>query len=173
MAHSDTTGSTITLVFYHLAKHPAYQEQIREELKAVSSLSDIQSLQALVGLRSFVAEVLRLFPPVPTGGNRMTPKEGITVTGRYIPPHTTVSTPRYSISRRKYFPSQSCTILCLELSLVATTLTLYISRCRVRASSRFHSGEMDISAGADSGQACLCTILTGYVSASSSDLSIP
>lgn len=44
---------------------------------------------------------MRLYPSLPTGGNRKTSSdEGITVNGIFIPPETTIVGPRFVIARR-------------------------------------------------------------------------
>ena len=48
-----------------------------------------------------------MHPPVPSGGYRETPPDGLTVAGHYIPGLTTVVAPRYTLGRRK-FPGSLC-----------------------------------------------------------------
>lgn len=96
---SDTTATILTYIFYHLAILPKYQQEINTELQGISSLSNIAELQQLPILSSFIDETLRLFPPVPTSFARNSPPNGIMIEGVYIPPYTTLVTPRYSIGR--------------------------------------------------------------------------
>ncbi|CAG8961693.1 hypothetical protein HYFRA_00006233 [Hymenoscyphus fraxineus] len=96
---SDTTASALIYIFYHLATLPIYQKQIRTELKAISSIANIAELQQLPILSSFIMETLRLFPPAPTVFPRISPNKGVTIEGTYIPPNTTIVTPRYCIVR--------------------------------------------------------------------------
>ena len=102
-SHSDTVATTLTYVFYHLARSASYQDLIRQELSQLLSIYDITSLQKLPGLQSVITETLRLHPPLPTGGPRETGPEGLYIAGTYIPPYTTVVAPRYTIARREYF----------------------------------------------------------------------
>ncbi|THC87173.1 hypothetical protein EYZ11_013382 [Aspergillus tanneri] len=53
-------------------------------------------------LEGAIFESLRLYPSLPTGGNRKTPaNKGITVAGVFIPSDTTVVAPRFCSSRRE------------------------------------------------------------------------
>ena len=91
----------MTFLFHFLAKFPQYQEQIYGELSRISDITDLQSVQALASIKSIIFETLRLYPAVSTQGVRITTNLGLTVAGRYIPPHTTVVTPRWNIVRRE------------------------------------------------------------------------
>lgn len=66
-------------------------------------------------LEGCINEALRLFPPVPSGLQRMTPPEGVKIAGRYIPGDTLVSTPTYTIHRGRNI-RPSC-LLFLKLTL--------------------------------------------------------
>ncbi|CAG8981415.1 hypothetical protein HYALB_00013918 [Hymenoscyphus albidus] len=98
-AGSDTTATALIYTFYYLATLPIYQQQIRTELKTISSIENIPELQQLPILSSFIMEALRLFPPAPTVFPRISPNKGVTIEGTYIPPNTTIVTPRYCIAR--------------------------------------------------------------------------
>lgn len=77
---------------------------IRKELVEVTSLTNIQALQKLPGLQSVLKESLRLYPPVPTGGNRESWPDGVTIDGTYIPPYTTIVVSTFALARRKCSP---------------------------------------------------------------------
>ena len=64
-------------------------------------LSNDRALQELPHLTGLINETLRLHPPVPSGGLRDTPPEGLTLGSTYIPGNTTVLIPQYSLGRRK------------------------------------------------------------------------
>lgn len=98
IAGSDTVAPTLVFLFYELALHPDQAEKLHAELLSVD-IHDRKSLQALPHLNGFIQETLRLHPPVPSGGYRQTPPEGITVAGQYIPGYTTIVSPRYSLGR--------------------------------------------------------------------------
>ncbi|EDV99440.1 probable cytochrome P450 6t1 [Drosophila grimshawi] len=69
LAGFDTSSSTITFGLYELAKQPAIQQRLRQELKEAIAQSDTvdqlgyETLSSLPYLRQVVDEVLRLYPP--------------------------------------------------------------------------------------------------------------
>ncbi|XP_030243644.1 probable cytochrome P450 6t1 [Drosophila navojoa] len=68
LAGFDTSSSTITFALYELARQPAIQQRLRQELAAallggVSGELDYDTLSGLPYLRQVVDEVLRLYPP--------------------------------------------------------------------------------------------------------------
>lgn len=106
VAGSDTTAATFTYMFYHLAKNPECVKKLREELEPLTrgdwQEKDIRGAQYLNGC---INESLRLHPPVPSGVNRLTPPEGLTVNDVYIPGGVTFFTPQYVMGRGKpYHP---------------------------------------------------------------------
>lgn len=96
---SDTTATTLTCIFYHLALFPRYQIKLREELRSIESLQEFENLQALPLLRGIILETLRLFPPVPTAPGRLSPPGGISISGKHIPEGVAIFAPRYIIAR--------------------------------------------------------------------------
>ena len=104
VAGSDTTAATLTHIFYHLARTPKVFSTLREELDAFyqpGSESEFKDLQEASYLNGVINEALRLHPPVPSGLLRQTPPEGITIGSTYIPGDVTISTPFWSMGRRK------------------------------------------------------------------------
>ncbi|XP_017854246.2 probable cytochrome P450 6t1 [Drosophila busckii] len=69
LAGFDTSSSTITFALYELAKQPAIQERLRQELAEALHVSEqpetlsYETLSGLPYLRQVVDEVLRLYPP--------------------------------------------------------------------------------------------------------------
>ncbi|CAG7561111.1 unnamed protein product [Fusarium equiseti] len=102
IAGSDTTGPTLTMVFYLLAKHPEHQAKLHDELQQIV-VTDREALKSLPHLNAIIDETMRCYPAIMTGGNRDTPPEGMTIAGRFIPGGVTIVSPRYSI-----FRSQRC-----------------------------------------------------------------
>ena len=102
VAGSDTTSATLTNTFYRLAKHPDKLRLLQKEIdplftsEADFSYKLVNDLPVLEGI---INEVLRLHPPVPSGVQRMTPKEGVTIAGTYIPGNTNVTIPTYTLHR--------------------------------------------------------------------------
>ena len=72
---------------------------LRQDLAGVIDLSDNRLLATLPYLTALINETLRLHPPVPSGGLRDTPPEGILTGQTWIPGDTTVLIPQYSLGR--------------------------------------------------------------------------
>ena len=89
-------------MFYHLAQEPSHVSRLREEIRPLRgadgefSVKDLQSADHLNGI---INETLRLHPPVPSGTLRLTPPEGTTIGGRFIPGNTTVVSPTWTVGR--------------------------------------------------------------------------
>lgn len=93
-AGTDTTSTTLTYLWWELAKNPQWQDKIREELKThvgskeetrsyrIPSYADIVDLPVLDAV---INEALRLHPAAPASLPRITPPGGRTVNGYYIP----------------------------------------------------------------------------------------
>ncbi|KAI0534869.1 cytochrome P450 [Xylaria digitata] len=98
VAGSGTVSVVLTFAFYHLARDPSQQDKLIREIQDVDIYDRVQ-LQSCNHLTAFINETLRLYPPVPTGGNRITPPAGVTINGKYIPGGVTIVAPKYSIHR--------------------------------------------------------------------------
>lgn len=102
VAGSDTTATALSCIFWHLAQEPKQVEALREELDKCftdNALADSATLAKLKHLDAVINESLRLHPPVPSGVQRLTPPEGITVGQRFIPGNTIVQVPMYTLFR--------------------------------------------------------------------------
>lgn len=66
-------------------------------------------------LNAVIQEAMRLHPFLPIGGIRKTTDTGVTIRDVHIPPHTTVLTPLYTISRRESRPIPYLTDIKLTL----------------------------------------------------------
>lgn len=60
---------------------------------------DPKDVSRAVHLNGVIHEALRLNPPIPSGYPRVTPPEGITIAGNYIPGGTTVVVPLRTMGR--------------------------------------------------------------------------
>ncbi|KAI1740506.1 cytochrome P450, partial [Xylaria scruposa] len=98
VAGSDTIAPTLVFAFYEMAHHPEYQAQLLSALEGVD-IYDHNQLRACALLTAIIHETLRLHPPVPTGGYRQTPPQGLEINGTYIPGNVTIVSPRYSLGR--------------------------------------------------------------------------
>lgn len=65
MAAHDTTTSTMTTMFYALAKHPEWQERLREKsLSLDKEFLEFEDLEKLEELEWAMKEALRMYPPL-------------------------------------------------------------------------------------------------------------
>lgn len=105
VAGSDTTTATLTHIFYELARSPRVLSKLRKELNSFykpGSENEFKSLQEATYLNGIINEALRLYPPVPGGLLRQTPPEGLTIGKTFIPGGVTISTPFWTMGRRKF-----------------------------------------------------------------------
>lgn len=102
-AGSDTTASGLTNTLFLLATHPETLARLRHELDAFMApdaiTPDFSLLMASSYLRACLDESLRLRPPVAIGLPRVTPPEGSTICGHFIPGGVTVSVPILELNR--------------------------------------------------------------------------
>jgi cytochrome P450 len=103
VAGSDTTAATLTFLFYHLAQEPEVVAKIREELRPLTQNTDWhdKDIQHAAYLNGAINEALRLHPPVPSGVQRTTPKEGMHIGETFIPGGTNYWMPQYVMGRGK------------------------------------------------------------------------
>ena len=105
-AGTDTTGTTLTYLFWELACNQNWQDQLRDELRNVSATAKYQTLKDLPILDAVVHEGLRLHPPVPASLPRIVPSSGGQLCGYFVPPKTIVSMQCYTTQRDpKVFPN--------------------------------------------------------------------
>ncbi|EGD94147.1 hypothetical protein TESG_01671 [Trichophyton tonsurans CBS 112818] len=107
VAGSETTALNLTTVLYLLALHPEQKKALQAEIDLLIPTLDQFSHQKLASshlLEGCINEALRLFPPVPSGVQRLTPPQGAMIADRWIPGDTIVSTPTYTLHRdSRYF----------------------------------------------------------------------
>jgi cytochrome P450 len=66
MEAHDTTTSTLTSMTYELARHPDWQERLRDESRALAKTQiDFDDVDRLEGLTWVMKETLRRYPPLP------------------------------------------------------------------------------------------------------------
>ncbi|PYI09496.1 cytochrome P450 [Aspergillus sclerotiicarbonarius CBS 121057] len=98
VAGSDTTAPALTHLFYFLARYPQHAEKIREEIVSVDAQDQV-ALSKLPHLNGTINESMRLLPAILTQSSRVTPPEGLTIEGTFIPGNIKLCAPRYSIGR--------------------------------------------------------------------------
>lgn len=88
----DTTSTTLTYLFWELAKHPEWQEKLRNELLKANQVKEkmvnipqYRDIVDLPILEAVMNESLRLHPAAPASLQRSTPTGGRTVNGFFIP----------------------------------------------------------------------------------------
>ena len=89
---------TLVFLFYELARDPIQAEKLFAEISGFD-ITDPRKLQDLSHLNGLINETLRIHPPVPSGGYRETPPEGVTIAGHRITGLTTIVAPRYTTGR--------------------------------------------------------------------------
>lgn len=102
VAGSDTTAATMAFIYQYLAKYPAEVDKLRAELDPLVGASGEITHSKIIKaehLNGLIYETLRLNPPVPSAMYRLTPPEGITINGTFIPGTTQVFCPQYVLSR--------------------------------------------------------------------------
>ncbi|KAL3457963.1 cytochrome P450 [Aspergillus heterothallicus] len=101
VAGSDTTSSTITFLFYHIAREPVLLERLRDEIRTLTGDGQInhQKIQSAQLLNACIYETLRLHPAVPAGVPRKTPPEGVFVGETYVPGDTVMMVNIYAMGR--------------------------------------------------------------------------
>ncbi|KAJ5517182.1 hypothetical protein N7527_008742, partial [Penicillium freii] len=103
VAGSDTTSTTLIHIFRFLVEHPQHVDVLRTEFKnlPLTELGDYQppDLAELKHLNGVINEALRLYPSVPSALPRVTPPEGLTIDGTFIPGNTTLYCPQYVLGR--------------------------------------------------------------------------
>jgi cytochrome P450 len=75
-------------------------EKLNDEIRgAFASDADMtmEQLAALPYLSACLKEAFRLYPPVPLGLPRLTPQDGSTVVGQFIPPGVVLSIPQHAM----------------------------------------------------------------------------
>ncbi|KAI9932648.1 hypothetical protein MW887_008897 [Aspergillus wentii] len=105
LAGFHTTANTLCAVIYFVLTHPEAHSKLVAELQAhFSSVDDmtIEVAQKLPYLNAVITESLRLYPPVPLGGPRVSP--GAYVDGTYVPAGVEICTSLFALHHNpEYF----------------------------------------------------------------------
>lgn len=110
-AGSETTGISLSAAFYHLLKHPRALARLMDELdEAVRNGTIVdprengavtwQEAQKLPYLDAVVQETFRMHPAAGLILERVTPPQGITVCGEFVPGGTIVGCNAWVLHRR-------------------------------------------------------------------------
>lgn len=104
LAGSDTSAGSIRTALYHLMIHPHVLERLRQEIDThhlswpIVKDTETRNMQYL---HAFMRENHRMLPPIGGIMPKLSPPEGDTFNGVYIPPNTDVGISWYGMLRRK------------------------------------------------------------------------
>lgn len=111
MAGFETTGITLTYLFWELAQRPTLQRKLRDELRGIFSplytsfdsdaakLPDSKTIDSLPLLHAILMETLRLHPAIPGPEPRMTPPDATVGGIPHLPAGVRVSCSAYSLHK--------------------------------------------------------------------------
>jgi cytochrome P450 len=87
-AGTETTATLLSGLTYLLLTHPANMEKLVEEIRgAFKEEGDItmESIAKLPYLKACINEAFRIYPPVAIGTPHLTPRDGSTICGHFVP----------------------------------------------------------------------------------------
>jgi cytochrome P450 len=86
VAGTETTATLLSGLLYLLLTHEAKMDALKREVRALGEEQlNLLELPKLQYLHACIEEGLRIYPPVPGGLPRKTPKSGAVVAGRFVP----------------------------------------------------------------------------------------
>lgn len=103
IAGTETTATLLSGLTYLLLKNPSKLAALSEEIRGAFANEKDMSMEAIAALPYLAAclkEALRLYPPVPVGLPHLTPANGSTICGQFVPPGVRMrsQTPWYVIN---------------------------------------------------------------------------
>ena len=129
VAGSETTATLLSGVTYLLLRNPDKMRKLVAEIRSRFENEDDISIHSVAELKYLLAvldEALRLYPPVPLNPNRLVPKGGVVVCGKFVPEGVSpCPIPTFSFCAKSavHFPLKSAEgnrRLCLSCSLFAS-----------------------------------------------------
>ncbi|KAF5985494.1 putative alpha-galactosidase C precursor [Fusarium bulbicola] len=91
IAGSDTTAISLSAVLYYLLKNPSCVDKLREEVDTFTANGQLSTYvtykesQGMPYLQAVIKEALRLHPATGLPLERVVPKDGATISGRFFP----------------------------------------------------------------------------------------
>ena len=110
---SDTTGATLSAVFYNLIRHPSALFRLRQELEdkerrgKLSHPATYEEVMNCPYLQAVIKETMRVFPGVGLTMPRAVPEEGIMLAGRMFPAGVSLNASSVSANERSNSSSNS------------------------------------------------------------------
>jgi cytochrome P450 len=101
LAGTETTATLLSGLTYLLLTHPDSLKKLVNEIRTSFTSSDAISMEVIAGLpylNACIKEAFRQYPPVPIGLPHLTPADGSTVCGYYVPPNVSQLTVTTRIS---------------------------------------------------------------------------
>jgi cytochrome P450 len=101
LAGTETTATLLSGLTYLLLTHPDSLKKLVDEIRTSFISSDAISMEVIAGLpylNACIKEAFRQYPPVPIGLPHLTPADGSTVCGYYVPPNVSQLTVTTRIS---------------------------------------------------------------------------
>lgn len=89
VAGTETTATTLSGLTYLLTQHPESMKKLASEVRGAFDSSDaitMDKIAHLPYLNACLKESLRRYPPVPVGLPHLTPQDGSTICGHFVPP---------------------------------------------------------------------------------------
>ncbi|KAF1924082.1 cytochrome P450 [Didymella exigua CBS 183.55] len=99
-AGTETTATFLSGLTYNLLKNPDKMEKVCKEIRTTfrdESEMTMEAIAALPYLAACLKESFRVYPSVPSGLLHLTPANGSTICGQFIPPNTIVSAPHLAM----------------------------------------------------------------------------
>jgi cytochrome P450 len=90
IAGTETTATLLSGLIYLLLTHPFSMNKLVAEVRGAFKTSDdidLEITQGLPYLNACIKEALRRYPPLPVALPHLTPPQGSTICGHYVPPH--------------------------------------------------------------------------------------
>jgi len=88
VAGSETSATVLSGLHYYLLNNPHVYAKLKKEIRGrfkTMDEVDARSAANLPYLAACIEETFRIYPPIPIAMPRVTPKEGCTIAGQYVP----------------------------------------------------------------------------------------
>jgi cytochrome P450 len=101
IAGTETTATLLSGLTYLLLTHPESLEKLVAEIRGAFVTSgdiDLETTRGLPYLNACIKEALRRYPPLPVALPHLTPPQGSTICGHYVPPNVSHSALPYLLT---------------------------------------------------------------------------